>query len=115
MCREDIFVNKMFLNGNKSVLNFIKTVIKVIYVFTKKPQWTNKYSLKEILIMLSDKDKKQWPASSVSNPVCKICDFKFVRKVSPEPQTYQIKAKRADLVQICLFSNERTPSQSTDV
>ena len=41
---------------------------------------------------------------------------KFVRKVSPGPQTYQIKPKRADLVRTCfLFSNERTPSQVTDV
>ena len=41
---------------------------------------------------------------------------KFVRKISPEPQTYQIKAKRADSVRTCcLFSNERTPFQVTEV
>ena len=40
----------------------------------------------------------------------------FAKFVSPGPQTYQIKAKRADMVRIChLFSNERTPSQVTDV
>ena len=61
-----------------------------------------------------------WPPASARDVLKKWesdkLDRIFAKFVSPGPQTYQIKAKRADVVRICrLFSNERTPSQVTDV
>ena len=58
MCREDIFVNKMFLNGNKSVFKSWKTLIKASTCSAKKPQWTNYYIFTEVFVITGDEDQK---------------------------------------------------------